>query len=147
MTIRLSSLRKITDIKGRMTQQATLHYSESLRDLEAEQARLREIQAQHEGAVGEFFDLTSRSVSAQDLHAWTLFFKSQRAQIEQQHKAVQKQEKVCNDRREALNERYLDEKKWSRLSERRVLEHQQLAEKLSQNELDEIAVSGRHTRG
>jgi flagellar export protein FliJ len=147
MTMRLSSLRKITDIKGRMTQQATLQYTESLRELEVEKERLREIEEKYEGAVREFFQLTRQSVSAQDLHDWMLFFKSQRAQIEQQHKAVQKQEQVCQQHLDALHERYMDEKKWSRLFERRSLEQQQLLEKLSQNALEEIAVTGRHTRG
>ena len=48
MTIRLTSLKKITELKNRMTQQASVEYAESLRNLEAEQDKLQRLLQTHD---------------------------------------------------------------------------------------------------
>jgi flagellar export protein FliJ len=144
MTMKLQSLKKITELKSRLTQQATSTYTESLRHLEQEQARLRELESAHQGSIGEFHDLTSRSVSAQELHSWMLFLRSQREQIEQQCRTIEDREKDCSEKLERLTETYRDERKWTRLQDRRLFEHRMLQGKAEQAVLDEAAVTGRH---
>ncbi|HEU4964244.1 MAG TPA: flagellar export protein FliJ [Bacilli bacterium] len=141
MTIRLPALQKITDLKNRLTQQANWQYAESQRDLETEEHRLQDLEDSYQMGLDELHNLAGGSVSAQELHAWTEFLKLQRLQIERQQQAVVKQQAVCQAKRTVLNEHYLDEQKWVRLQERRKEEHARLLEKLSQEALDELAVT------
>lgn len=147
MTIRLTSLRKISDLKSRLTQQANWQYAESLRDLEAEEGKLQQLQDAYRTAVHELHNRAGQSVSAQELHAWTEYMRLQQLQIEQQQLAIRKQEKVCEGKNTVLQEHYLDEQKWVRLQERRQSEHRALLEKHTQEALDELAVLRHQARG
>jgi flagellar protein FliJ len=144
MTLKLKSLQKITELKNRLTQQATWTYTDSLRNLEEEQSRLRELEAAHEGSIGEFHELTSHSVSAQELHGWMLFLRSQRELIDQQCHTIEDREKDCSEKRERLTETFRDERKWTRLQDRRQVEYRLLQDKAEQAVLDEASVTGRH---
>lgn len=148
MTIRHASLQKITELKNKLTQQANWEYSESLRDLDAEQVKLRAYETAYEESVHQLHSLTTEALPVQELHAWTSFMILQRAQIEQQHVVIESKANVCQGRQEVLTDRFKDEKKWLNLQERRKLEHQAFLNKISQEQLDELAVTGhRRTRG
>lgn len=142
MTIRLSSLKKITELKGRMTQIASGEYAESLQNLQSEQAKLQELINTHDQALVELHSLTTQSVSAQELHSWMLYVNSQRTLIEKQTLTLQKVEGECEEKRGMLTERFVDEQKWTRMQDRRVVEHRTHVDRLVQEALDEVAVTG-----
>lgn len=142
MTIRLSSLKKITDLKGRMTQIASGEYAESLQGLQSEQMKLQELIDSHDQAVAELHNLTASSVSAQELHSWMLYVNSQRMLIEKQMLSLKKAEGECEVKRELLTERFVDEQKWTRMQDTRMSEHRTFVERVMQEALDEVAVTG-----
>ena len=142
MTIRLTSLKKITELKNRMTQQASVEYAESLRNLEAEQDKLQHLMQTHDDLINDLHDLTNRGVPSQELHAWMQFMLTQRSAIAKQHLLIENKTEECTAKREDLTSTFLDEQKWLRLQDRRQLEHRAHVNKLAQEALDEIAVTG-----
>jgi flagellar protein FliJ len=148
MTMRLESLHKITELKTKLTQQANWQYAESLRVLETEQSKLQELEQSHEQAAVELHGLTSHSVSVQEVHDWTLFMIVKRREIEEQTRVIAKKQTLCTNKQDELKDCFLDEQVWTRLQERRQLEHQAHLNKVAQEMLDEMAVTGyRRIRG
>ncbi|MGB8955268.1 MAG: flagellar export protein FliJ [Tumebacillaceae bacterium] len=142
MTIRLTSLKKITELKNRMTQQVSVEYAESLRNLEAEQDKLQRLMQTHDDLIHDLHDLTGRGVPSQELHAWMQFMLTQRSAIAKQHMLIANKTEECTAKRDDLTSTFLDEQKWLRLQDRRQLEHRAHVNKLAQEALDEIAVTG-----
>lgn len=142
MSVRLESLQKITDLKNRLTQQANWHYTESLRTLETEQQKLQELLVSHDQAVLELHNLTMEGASAQELHDWMQFMLSQRNLIEQQNLLIEGKKSECIEKRQEMTDCYLEEQKWVKLKGRRTDEYQAYLNKISQETLDEIAVTG-----
>jgi flagellar export protein FliJ len=143
MTIRLRSLQKITELKNRLTQRANLEYSESLRLLEAEQSRLQELVNEHDQLLAELHEgLNGGSVASHELHNWMQFMISQRQRIEHQHRVIDQKQEDCSVKRVELTDRFQDEQIWLKLRERRLMEHRAHLNKLAQEALDEIAVTG-----
>jgi flagellar FliJ protein len=148
MTMRLDSLQKITELKTKLTQQANWRYSESLRVLETEQSKLQELEVSHDQAALELHHRAANSVSAQEVHEWTLFMIGQRKQIEAQNRVIARTQSVCTDKHGELKDCFMDEQVWNRLQERRQLEHQAHLNRVAQGMLDEMAVTGyRRIRG
>lgn len=148
MTMRLSSLQKITELKSKLTQQANWRYAESLRVLETEQTKLHELEQSHEQALYELHGLTSQAVSAQEVHEWTLFMIAKRREMEEQTRVIAKKQTICSNKHGELTACFLDEQVWNRLQERRKWEHQAQINKAAQEMLDEMAVTGyRRIRG
>ncbi|KEO82932.1 flagellar export protein FliJ [Tumebacillus flagellatus] len=148
MSVRLESLHKITDLKNRLTQQANWQYTESLRNLETEREKLQNLLASHEEAVLELHNMTMEGVSAQELHGWMQFMLSQRSLIERQNHLIEGKRSECTEKRQEMTECYLEEQKWVKLKGRRLEEHQAWLNKLAQESLDEIAVTGyQRTKG
>jgi len=142
MSIRMHSLQKITELKNKLTQQASVEYSESLRHLEDERTRLQELLHAQDRSIADLHERTQSGVPSQELYDWTLYMLSQRQQIERQLQVIEHKQSVCQDKRGELTDRYIDEKKWNKLKERRQLEQEALLNKLAQEALDEIAVTG-----
>ena len=142
MTIRLTSLKKITELKNRMTQQASVEYAESLRNLEEAQGKLQCMMQTHDDLINDLHELTGRGVTSQELHAWMQFMLTQRSAITKQHMLIANKTEECTAKRDDLTSAFLDEQKWLRLQDRRQLEHRAHVNKLAQEALDEIAVTG-----
>jgi len=142
MTIRLKSLQQITDLKNKLTQQASVAYTESLRLLEDEQTRLRTLLHAQDQAIADLHERTQEGVQSQELYDWTLYMLSQREQIERQLQVIERKHEECTGKRVVLTDRFLDEKKWLKLQERRQWEHNSRIEKRAQEALDEMAVMG-----
>ncbi|MGZ4030865.1 MAG: flagellar export protein FliJ [Tumebacillaceae bacterium] len=148
MTMRLDSLRKITELKSKLTQQANWRYAESLRDLETEQSKLHQLETSHDQAAVELHLRATNCVSAQEVHEWTMFMIGQRKQIEDQTRVIARSQSVCTDKHGELTDCFMDEQVWNRLQDRRQLEHQSHLNRVAQEMLDEMAVTGyRRIRG
>jgi flagellar FliJ protein len=148
MSVRLQSLHKITDLKNRLTQQANWRYTESLRNLDTEREKLQELLNSHDQAILELHNLTNDGVSAQELQGWMHFMLSQRTLIERQNHLIEGKQSECTEKRQEMTDCYLEEQKWVKLKGRRLEEYQEFLNKVGQETLDEIAVTGyQRTKG
>lgn len=147
MTVSLASLQKITTLKNRITQQATWEYAQSKRKLDDEYDKLYTMVDQHDVAHQEMHRATEQKISTDQLHAWILFMNAQNRLMRQQAEVIAKQKVDCEDKHEALQDRFLDEQMWTKLQERRRLEVRTHQDKLAQEALDEAAAVLRRRKG
>lgn len=142
--VRLESLRKITELKNRLTQQANWRYSESMRDLEQEQQKLQAMLQAQDRAMADLHTLTVEGATATELHSWMQYMLTQRSLIESQNHLIEEKKTACTEKRDEMTDCYLEEQKWVKLKGRRVEEHRAILNKLGQEALDEIAVTGHY---
>jgi flagellar export protein FliJ len=147
MTISLNSLQKITTLKKRITEQATWEYAESKRVLDMEYEKLFKMVEHDNAAKEELHKATTDCISTRRLHEWILYLNAHHRKMQQQAEVIAGCKMECEDKHEALKDRFLEEQMWMKLQERRREEHRLIVEQQAQNALDEAAAFLRSRAG
>lgn len=140
MSVSLRSLKKIAELKRRLTIQAEMEYAEACRMLEEAKQSLEIAREAAQEIRQEMFALCQHGETAYKLVEWQRYLAWQESRIQMQERLLHEFRVRRDQKLSQLKSCYMEERKWERHWEQRQEERKKERQQREQKALDEIAV-------
>jgi flagellar FliJ protein len=133
------AFQQIVDLKNNERTQAEWVLSEAIGRLHSEQSTLRELESEKERVQQELANTTEKVTTISQMLVMQHYMSHLDRQISKKHDDVRHAKQHVEQRQQALCDKMLDEKVWSKAREKALRRHASLVLKKQQEELDEMA--------
>lgn len=133
------SMQKILDIKQKSREQEELSYAQLVQTIIEEEKQLAKLESERQGLLEELLVSQIKGISIVEIMNKQQYIEHLDYVIEKQTKKIRLLKEKLELRRQRLIEVKIEEKKYSRLREKKLYEYIMRDNQLEQIELDEIA--------